>query len=82
MIKAIEDCLTMPVGTYLDYDGKRLKVEVDLACKRCYFYKKNATMKEKEDDGICKQPSITEVGYCSALRRSDKKSVIFKLVSK
>ena len=80
MIKVIEDCLTIPVGTYFDYNGTRLKVVSALPCSGCFFHKKHLTEKEKEEDDICKQPPITEVGYCSALRRSDRISVVFKKI--
>lgn len=82
MIKVIEDCLTIPIGTYLDYEGKRLRVDFGVSCSGCYFQKKNLTKKEKDEDFICKMPPVAEVGFCSQLRRSDKKSVVFKLTKK
>ena len=59
------------IGEQFEYDGITLEVVNQLGCKGCYFLFKKVCIK---DLGI--------IGYCGSSRRTDKKPVIFKEVTK
>lgn len=71
----MEDYSTRPVGEIFKFKNVTLEIiKVDsIYCGECYFHKRNL-------DPECIYKTKPDLGYCSAIDRTDNENVIFKLV--
>lgn len=65
-----QELIERKIGERFDFDGKTLEVVINKGCSGCYF-----------NNEICYE-YYPDRGYCGNLCRTDKKSVIFREVTK